>query len=206
MAAQKPKLYYFAGRGRAELVRYVLAEAAVDYDDVRLDDIKSLKENGSLPFGQVPMCQVDGVNLAQTNAIARYFAAQKGLMGSSPIEAAIIDSVVLAVDDVRSGFYASHRGVPEAEQKAAKEKWGKEKLPGWLAHFENLLKANKGGQGFIIGSKVSLADIIVLYLYDFLNDYPEATKNAPLLSGLVKRVAALPRIAAWIAKRPQTQW
>ena len=32
----KPKLIYFNSRGRAEITRYVLAQAGVDYEDVRL--------------------------------------------------------------------------------------------------------------------------------------------------------------------------
>lgn len=32
------KLYYFNGRGRAEISRLILAAAGVKYDDVRIDD------------------------------------------------------------------------------------------------------------------------------------------------------------------------
>ncbi len=43
----KPQLIYFDGRGRGEFARYVFAQAAVDYDDVRIQfsEWPALKES-----------------------------------------------------------------------------------------------------------------------------------------------------------------
>lgn len=45
------KLYYFNGRGRAELARLVFAAAGVPYEDVRFTkDDWNKKKAGMLPF------------------------------------------------------------------------------------------------------------------------------------------------------------
>ena len=78
----KPTLVYFAARGRAELIRLVLAEAGVDYQEHhvghgtppvqgRPTDFDTLKATPLLPFGAVPVWEEpDGFVLAQSGAIA----------------------------------------------------------------------------------------------------------------------------------------
>lgn len=75
-------LIYFAARGRAELIRLVLAEAGVDYQehvvgkgtppvDGRPTDFAALKATGTLPFDAVPVWEEpSGLRLAQSGAIA----------------------------------------------------------------------------------------------------------------------------------------
>ena len=70
------KLTYFNLKGRAELSRLILAEAGVDYEDCRLerDEWAQLKESSFAPFGQLPVLEVDGVVVAQSNSISRLLA------------------------------------------------------------------------------------------------------------------------------------
>ena len=49
-----------------------LVEAGVEFEDNRVSDISNIKEK--LPFGQVPMLEIDGLELAQSLAAARYVA------------------------------------------------------------------------------------------------------------------------------------
>jgi len=106
----------FAGRGLAEIVRLTLAQAGVAYDDVRVDDISSLK--GKLPFGQVPFYEEGDFQLSQSITIARYIARQSGLYGKDAKEAAQIDLILDGLGDVRSKAYAL-RSVP-ADKKVSK--------------------------------------------------------------------------------------
>ena len=70
------KLTYFNLKGRAELSRLILAEAGVDYEDCRLerDEWAQFKERSFAPFGQLPVLEVDGVVVAQSNSISRFLA------------------------------------------------------------------------------------------------------------------------------------
>ena len=65
-----------------------------------------VKDNISLPgapFGQVPVLEVDGKPLAQSNAIARYLARQHGLAGQNEWEQSQADMYVDCIYDLIGG-------------------------------------------------------------------------------------------------------
>ncbi|KAK6039537.1 glutathione S-transferase protein [Cooperia oncophora] len=68
----------FDGRGVAETARQLFALADQKYEDVRLtrEAFAPLKE--TFPFGQMPVLEVDGKQLAQSLAINRYLARTFG--------------------------------------------------------------------------------------------------------------------------------
>lgn len=66
-----------------------------------------------MPFGQVPVLEVDGSKLlAQSHTIARYLARQHGLAGKDEWENALTDSFVACIQDFHTGkcffFYNSN--------------------------------------------------------------------------------------------------
>jgi len=193
-----PKLTYFAGRGLAEIPRLLLAQAGVAYEDVRLEDISAIK--ASLPYGQVPLYEEDGLRLVQSNTISRYIARTHNLYGKDAKEAAQIDLWIDGLNDLRSAVSA-------AKTDEAKAALPKEVIPKWFKNFEELAKSHKGGQSWLVGDSISWADI-ALYnlLFNYATTYPGSVDAFPTLQAVQKRVAAEPKIAAWVAKRPQTAW
>ena len=76
------KLYYLNIYGRGEPLRMCLWKAGVEFEDIKLemDDIKEMRDNGELEFGQVPMLELDdGTKLCQTMAILNYLGTVYGL-------------------------------------------------------------------------------------------------------------------------------
>ena len=67
-----------------------------------LEDMPSLKP--SLPYGQVPLLEVDGDTICQSMAIARYLASECGLAGSSSLVKAQVDEVVDVINDVQNAM------------------------------------------------------------------------------------------------------
>ncbi len=55
------------------------------------------------PFGQVPILEVDGQVLAQSNAIARYLARKHGLAGKDEWEQAQADMYADNIHDLLNG-------------------------------------------------------------------------------------------------------
>ena len=58
----------------------------------------------SLPFGQLPVLEVDGENICQSMAIARFLANEFGLAGNSALTKAQIDEVVDVVSDIQTAM------------------------------------------------------------------------------------------------------
>jgi hypothetical protein len=56
----------------------------------------------AMPFGQVPVLEVDGKKYPQSVAICRYLAKQCGLAGKDDWEALEIDATVDTIHDLRS--------------------------------------------------------------------------------------------------------
>lgn len=56
-----------------------------------------------MPFGQVPVLEVDGKMIAQSNTICRYLARKHGLAGKDEIEIARAEAYVDCMSDVMNG-------------------------------------------------------------------------------------------------------
>uniref|UniRef100_A0A1I7XEN0 glutathione transferase n=1 Tax=Heterorhabditis bacteriophora TaxID=37862 RepID=A0A1I7XEN0_HETBA len=73
------KLTYFNGRGAAEISRQLFALAGQEYEDVRYERDEWPQHKDEMPFGQIPVLEVDGKKLAQSYAINRFLARQFGI-------------------------------------------------------------------------------------------------------------------------------
>ena len=58
----------------------------------------------SLPFGQLPVLEVDGVIIGQSMAIARYLANEYGIAGTSNTVKAQVDEVVDVMNDLQDAM------------------------------------------------------------------------------------------------------
>jgi len=210
MAANtKPKLTYFAGRGLAEFPRLVLAAAGVQYEDNRIESPAELKEKGVLPFGQIPILEVDGQIIAQSVAIARYIARKHHLYGADDNEAVKVDQILDAITDFRAKAQP-YRDLPDGEAKDKKKaEYQASILPVWLKYFENWLA--KHNTQYFAGNQISIADIRAfdsLWTLDQPAHFPGSVtaEHYPHLKALFDRVASHERIAKWVNERPQTAW
>ncbi|EER06304.1 glutathione s-transferase, putative [Perkinsus marinus ATCC 50983] len=95
------KLYYFAGRGRGEAVRFALALAGVEYENIFIRTRKDMLELiPKLKYCQVPMLETpDGKRLVQTGAILRYIARKFDLYGGAEGKEERVDEIIEASAD-----------------------------------------------------------------------------------------------------------
>lgn len=207
----KPTLIYFASRGRAELIRLLLAEAAVDYQEHpvgrgtpplngRPTDFQTLKGTPLLPFGALPVWEEpDGFALAQSAAIASHVARTHGLLGKSEREAAQCEQMLGAYEDVRAELRKLTSVAPEG-RTALREELASVFLPRWFGYFDRLLRANPAGSGFLVGASLTLADVALWYLVELCQDngFGAAATRHPALSAFATVVAQRPRIAEYL--------
>ena len=77
----------------------VFAAAGVPFVDNRIEFENWPTEKPKAPLGALPYLEVDGVQLVQSSAIARYVAREYGLDGKTSIQKAQADAVVDCVND-----------------------------------------------------------------------------------------------------------
>ncbi|CAF5025734.1 unnamed protein product, partial [Rotaria sp. Silwood1] len=75
------KLYYFNGRGRAEVARLIFAAANQKYEDIRYERDEWPSHKSEMPLGQMPVLEYNGTKLPQSLSIARFLAKQFQLAG-----------------------------------------------------------------------------------------------------------------------------
>eukprot|EP00118_Oscarella_pearsei_P010352 m.63120 g.63120 ORF g.63120 m.63120 type:complete len:207 (+) comp35145_c2_seq6:178-798(+) len=202
------KLTYFNVRARAELARLIFAQGGVAYEDKRIagDDWKQLKP--STPFGQLPILEVDGVVIAQSQAINRYAAEVAGLAGSTCVEKARAHMVVESIVDVFKKLVEARFEKDETKKHEKFEALKETDIPTFLNFVEKLLVANGGGNGWLIGSKITYADLALFNFFDTIRGKidPFTSGATPKTAELVKRVEDLPKIKEWLSSRPKTDF
>jgi len=198
------KYIYFNVRGRGETSRLLLAAAGLPYEDKRIEfaEWPALKPN--TPAGTLPILEVDGKPLIQSLAIARYIAREGGLMGKNSLEQAHIDVVVDSVTDVREAFVRINF-LPEAENAPALKNLVEKTLAAALPFLEKIAAANKEKPGVFVGAKISIADIHFFSIAELLQiRIPDVLGPYPHLKKVYDGVAACPKIAEYLKKRPTT--
>uniref|UniRef100_A0A8C7HP68 Glutathione S-transferase P n=1 Tax=Oncorhynchus kisutch TaxID=8019 RepID=A0A8C7HP68_ONCKI len=103
-------LTYFPVRGRAEVIRVMLKDQGAEFDE-KVITMEMWKESTlkascvSNPlFGQLPILEDGDLTLYQTNAIRRHLARKLGLYGKDQREAALIDMMDEAIQDLLNKY------------------------------------------------------------------------------------------------------
>ena len=216
------KLTYFDVRGLAETSRLILAYNNVEYEDFRyplkVNDWKThdmtkvefdlAKTNGELKrsMNKVPFLEVEGQVICQSKAIERYLGRTLGMMGSTELEGAMVDSICEVVRDVKD-MYQGIRRLPEEEKKEGMVKWFAETMPNKLSDLEHILG---DVDGYSVGNSTSLSDIVLFSLLtQFFDDKDSARKSLThnsKLRSIVMRIESHPNILNWLDSRPETSF
>ncbi|GFS22373.1 glutathione S-transferase alpha [Elysia marginata] len=191
------------GRGRGELIRLCLAAANIEFKDhflyERAEYLK-LIEDGKLLFNQLPLLEIDGKNLTQSNSCARYVARKASLCGKNEDEAVQIDMLYEGGRDFLTPFLPMVFKSEADVLAGAKEKT----LPKYMPLFEKVAAAN--GTGYLVGSSLTLADISVLEPLLLCVEYfgTECFNGYPALKKVYDTVTGLDSISSFL-KGPHRQ-
>lgn len=197
----KVKLTYFdAPVSRGEECRLALHLAGVPFTDERLTREQWADRRASAPFGALPYLTLEGhAPLGQSNTILRLIGRGHGLLPTDLHEAARLESLMDAVEDLRGRMGPIARLKDEAEKKRRREEAARDFLPQWGAQVERHL-----GQGpFANGASISVADLkLYVALTPFLEgkiDHVPASvfDGAPKLKRLWQAVHDHPGVKSW---------
>lgn len=158
-------LYYFGGRGLADQIRWMLAANEITFCqkvvDTREKFVKMAERQ--LVFGQLPLLQIDGIEIVQSQAIVRYLANRSNMAGYSLVDKNRCDMIAETVRDmINLVAGAPFQRVKSAEAAEAYRKVLKDKWNAMAPRFEGILKLN-GGK-FLVGTSLTYADVLVAHM------------------------------------------
>src|SRR5881396_3511030 len=223
---RRVELYYWPTiQGRGEFVRLLLEEAGADYVDVaRLPRAKGGmaammrfldgEEAGALPFA-APFVKVGDVIVSQTANILAFLAPRLGLVPDDEALRAEASQIQLTLADFVGEIHDTHHPIAgslyyEDQKKEAKRRardFVKERMPKYLGWLEDVLARNRRSGGrWLVGRDLGYVDLSAFQVieglrYAFPNAMARLERRLPRLIALRDRVAARPRIAAYLASK-----
>ncbi len=188
--------------------------AGVDYDE-RVPEAGETKANlDKYLCGQCPRYEDADIDLVQSGAILRYLGRKYNLYGSSVKEKAYIDIVLDSVYALSTKYLPPIYFSESEEAKAAstEEYWQKHGDPAganadWisgahLAFINNMLKKFGGDGPYLLGSTLSIADMVIFAMVDShvvcLGLGERLSLAYPALMEHHAAVGALPAVAKFI--------
>lgn len=203
------RLIYFNLKGRAETARMMFKAAEVDFEDFRIEQKRWSEFKHMAPQGLLPVLEVNGKKLPQSGAINRYLARELGFYGRNNWESSMVDAVVETIEDCTHDldiwWMLKDLDVRNKLQRHHEERL----IPRALKRLNQLLEDNKGGDGYFVGDKLSLADV---HAFNYINDYLPYLHNIKASDGFPKlgehctRISQVPQIKDWLETRPYTRF
>jgi len=201
------KLTYFDfDGGRGEPARIALSSAGIAFEDDRVAFADWLARKKDARFGGLPLLEVDGQVLTQSNTINRYVGRLTGLYPEDPWQAALCDEACDAVEEYHGEISRSF-GIKDPEElRRVREELVASKFPLYLKAFDAMLR-ERGGEWFADG-RLTIADLkmkeVVRQLRSGKLDHvpTDIVKTyAPKLDAHYDRVLAHPKVVAYYAAR-----
>ncbi len=214
------ELYYHPTvQGRGEFVRLALEEAGADYVDVArrkgnagvpaMMKIIEDKRSTRPPFAP-PFVKVGKLIVAQTANILFFLGPRLNLSPRDEVGRLWAHQLQLTITDLVVEIHDSHHPITSwlyfEEQRAAARRRTKDfwryRVPKFLGYFERILKKN-GGR-FLVGRRLTYVDLSIFQIieglrYAFPKRMKRFEKKVPGLVALHDRVAARPRMKAYLA-------
>lgn len=197
--------YFDFDGGSGETARLALSIGGIAFEDDRIGFEDWPRRKAEMPFGAVPVLEVDGRRVAQSNGINRFVGKFAGLYPDDPWQAAVCDEVMDTVNDIGAKVFATFE-LPDAEKKTQREALVEGALPLFLIGLRRRLE-EQGGRYFA-DDRLTVADlktyIWIRHLQSGALDYIPVDlveRIAPELAAHARRIAAEPGVAAYYASR-----
>jgi glutathione S-transferase len=174
----------------------MLAVNQISFENVTIETpeaMAALRATGKLPFDQMPLLEIDDLNLSQSSAMIRYLARRGRYYGETDVDALWCDMIAGAVADfAETSIQAAFQPTTEAAVESLRGRFGK-----FGPVFETRLAET--GTGFCVGARLTFADVVLAEaLSGYLEWVPDVLVDTPLLGSLHAQVLDLPGIAAYL--------
>lgn len=200
------KLTYFDfDGGRGEAIRIALHSTGIAFEDHRLSFPQFMEQRSGFRFNALPVFEIDGVAVTQSNAICRYVGKLADLYPADDLQALYCDEVMGALEDLGQRLGPTF-GMQGEELRLAREKLAEGWIPVFLRGLEQLLE--RGGGTWFADKRLTMADlkafVDIRWLTSGALDHIPAglvQQHAPGLVRHQERVGKDARVAAYYAAR-----
>jgi len=213
------ELYYWPSiQGRGEFIRLPLEDAGAKYIDVArekggMDKMYRLLESASVkrPPYAPPFLKSGRLVIGQTANILFYLGPRLGLAPRREADRLWAHQLQLTIADLVEEVSTVHHPIAgmlyyEQQKREAKrraEDFRKRRIPKYLGYFEEAVRRN-GRSGYALGGRATYVDLSLFQIVEGLRyAFPRAMKRherkLKRLAMLRDRVAARPRLAAYLA-------
>ena len=209
------ELYYWPSiQGRGEFVRLALEEGGLPYTDVarKAKGAFGLMERAAQPPFAPPYLKAGRLVIGQTANILAFLGARHGLAPKEEAGRLWANQLQLTMADLVGEAHDTHHPIASAlyyeQQKAAAKKRAEnfraQRVPKYLDYFERVLAKNPAGERWLVGRRLTYPDLSLFQIveglrYAFPNLMRRLEKKHPRIVDLHDRVAARPRIKAYLA-------
>ncbi|MCB2019357.1 MAG: glutathione S-transferase family protein [Rhizobacter sp.] len=199
------KLTYFDfDGGRAEPIRIAFHAGGIAFEDHRLSFPEFGALRDKLRFKAVPVLEIDGSIVTQSNAMCRHVGRLSGLYPEDAMQALYCDEVLDAVEDISHHMGATF-GLKDEALKIAREQLVKGPLSTFIKGADELLA--RGGGSYFADGRMTVADLKVFVQTRWLargtlDHVPTdlVDRLAPALAEHQDRIAKDPRVVAYYAR------
>ena len=220
--------YWPEVQGRGEFVRLALEEAGAPYVDVARQGKRGMAAmmklidhaRGRRPPFSPPILKAGKLVIAQTALILHYLGPRLNLAPRDEAGRIWAHQLQLTITDLVVEIHDTHHPVTswlyyEEQRPAAKRRtadFWRYRVPKYLGYFERIL--TKSGGNFLLGRKLSYVDLSLFQIveglrYAFPKRMRRFERKIPRVVALHDRVAARPRIAAYLNSKRRikfSQW
>jgi glutathione S-transferase len=204
MTTYKLTYFDFAG-GRAEPIRIAFHAAGIEFEDDRLSFPEFGQMRDRARFNAVPVLEIDGAAVTQSNGLSRYIGKLAGLYPKDDLQALYCDEALGAVEDTYHHIVRTF-GLEGDELKTAREKLADGWLSVYLPGLDELLA--RGGGAYFADDRLTVADLKVFVQIRSLIagtlDHVPTDLVQQLAPGLVdhqERIESDPVVAAYYSSR-----
>jgi glutathione S-transferase len=214
------ELYYWPEiQGRGEFVRLALEEGDADYVDIArrgggMSAMMTLLDGTRIrrPPYAPPFLKAGKLVIGQTANILLYLGPRLGLAPRDEASRLWVHQLQLTIADLVKEIHDTHHPISSQlyyeDQRPAAKRYSKlfwqHRVPKYLGYFEDALEKASGS--YLLGRKLCYADLSLFQVVEGLRyAFPKRMKRfeteVPGLVGLHDKVAARPRIAAYLASK-----
>ncbi|MFO7304052.1 MAG: glutathione S-transferase family protein [Gammaproteobacteria bacterium] len=206
-------LYYSPGAA-SMAVHWMLIELGVPFEAKRVNinagEQRSPEYLRINPAGRVPTLLIDGIPYTESAALLMLLAErhpEKGLapQPDAPARAAWLETMIYLANTLlpamRDWFYAEKDGDPEGAD--AVKSLARRRIEG---AWDRLDAALSDGRTYLVGEKLSTADLLATMLMRWARNMPRPATSWPHLASYIQRMRALPSFIEVNDREGLTDW